>query len=63
VEGTLTLNDVNVRCLATLDLATLNDAGHLIALAEVHGWLTRAGRDHALPSVPARRSADMQRRT
>jgi hypothetical protein len=29
VEGTLILNDDPVRCIATLDLATLKGAGHL----------------------------------
>lgn len=36
VEGTLTLNYVKVRCVADVDLATLNGTGHLIALEEVH---------------------------
>src|SRR2546421_9545162 len=29
VEGTLTLNYVKVRCVADIDLATLNGSGHL----------------------------------
>jgi hypothetical protein len=32
IEGTLTLNYVNVRCLADIDLATLNGNGHLVAV-------------------------------
>lgn len=36
VEGTLTLNYVKVRCIADIDLATLNGAGRLVALEEVH---------------------------
>jgi hypothetical protein len=36
VEGTLTLNYVKVRCIADIDLATLNGTGHLVALEEVH---------------------------
>lgn len=36
VEGTLTLNYVNVRCIADIDLETLNGTGHLVALEEVH---------------------------
>lgn len=35
VEGTLTLNYVKVRCIADIDLATLNGTGHLMALEEV----------------------------
>jgi hypothetical protein len=35
VEGTLTLNYVKVRCVADIDLATLNGNGHLVALEEV----------------------------
>src|SRR5947209_8759197 len=31
VEGTLTLNYVKVRCIADIDLATLNGTGHLVA--------------------------------
>jgi hypothetical protein len=30
VEGTLTLNYVPVRCVADIDLATLNGTGHLV---------------------------------
>jgi hypothetical protein len=33
VEGTLVLNDVPVRCVADIDLATLNGSGHLVAMA------------------------------
>jgi hypothetical protein len=36
IEGTLTLNYVKVRCLADIDLATLNGTGHLVVLEEVH---------------------------
>jgi len=36
VEGTLTLNYVKVRCVADIDLETLNGTGHLVALEEVH---------------------------
>jgi len=36
VEGTLTLNYVKVRCVADIDLQTLNGTGHLVALEEVH---------------------------
>ncbi len=36
VEGTLTLNYVKVRCVADIDLGTLNGTGHLVALEEVH---------------------------
>jgi hypothetical protein len=36
VEGTLTLNYVKVRCIADIDLETLNGTGHLMALEEVH---------------------------
>ena len=35
VEGTLTLNYVKVRCVADIDLATLNGNGYLVALEEV----------------------------
>lgn len=35
VEGTLTLNYVQVRCVADIDLATLHGRGHLVILAEV----------------------------
>jgi len=31
VEGTLTLNYVKVRCIADIDLQTLNGTGHLVA--------------------------------
>jgi len=36
VEGTLTLNYVKVRCVADIDLGTLNGTGHLVALEEIH---------------------------
>src|SRR5215471_8257776 len=36
LEGTLTLNYVKVRCVATIDLATLTGTGHLVVLEEVH---------------------------
>ncbi|HEY7419984.1 MAG TPA: hypothetical protein VH593_32700 [Ktedonobacteraceae bacterium] len=35
VEGSLTLNYVKVRCIADIDLATLDGTGHLVALEEV----------------------------
>ncbi|HZO73981.1 MAG TPA: hypothetical protein VFB60_17385 [Ktedonobacteraceae bacterium] len=35
VEGTLTLNYVKVRCVADIDLETLNGTGHLQILEEV----------------------------
>ena len=34
IEGTLTLNEVNVRCVADLELETLNGTGYLVVLAE-----------------------------
>lgn len=36
VEGTLTLNYVKVRCVADINLATLEGTGHLVILEEVH---------------------------
>jgi len=36
IEGTLTLNYVKVRCIADIDLATLNGTGNLVVLEEVH---------------------------
>jgi hypothetical protein len=36
VEGTLTLNYVKVRCVADIELETLNGTGHLVMLEEVH---------------------------
>ncbi len=36
VEGTLTLNYVKVRCIADIDLETLNGTGHLVVLEEVY---------------------------
>ena len=36
VEGTLTLNYVKVRCVANINLETLNGTGHLVILEEVH---------------------------
>src|SRR5436190_8201634 len=36
VEGTLTLNYVKVRCVADINLETLNGTGHLVILEEVH---------------------------
>ncbi len=36
VEGTLTLNYVKVRCVADINLESLNGTGHLVALEEVH---------------------------
>lgn len=36
VEGTLTLNYVKVRCVADIDLQTLDGTGHLVVLEEVH---------------------------
>ncbi|GHO97467.1 hypothetical protein KSF_075150 [Reticulibacter mediterranei] len=35
VEGALTLNYVKVRCVADIDLATLQGKGHLIVLEEI----------------------------
>ena len=32
IEGTLTLNYVPVRCVADIDLATLNGTGHLVVV-------------------------------
>lgn len=34
IEGDLTLNHDRVRCIADLDLATLNGTGHLVPIAE-----------------------------
>lgn len=34
IEGTLTLNYVQVRCIADIDLATLNGTGHLLVQEE-----------------------------
>jgi hypothetical protein len=36
IEGTLILNYVKVRCVADIQLETLDGTGHLIALEEVH---------------------------
>jgi hypothetical protein len=36
IEGTLTLNYVKVRCVADINLATLDGIGHLVILEEVH---------------------------
>ena len=36
VEGTLTLNYVKVRCIADIDLATLQGIGRLVILETVH---------------------------
>ncbi len=36
VEGTLTLNYVPVRCVADIDLATLNGTGHLVVVEPVN---------------------------
>ena len=36
VEGSLTLNYVKVRCVADIDLSTLDGTGHLVILEEVH---------------------------
>lgn len=36
VEGTLTLNYVKVRCVADIDLATLQGTGRLVVLEEVY---------------------------
>src|SRR5262245_11012871 len=35
IEGTLTLNYLPVRCIADIDLATLNGTGHLMILEQV----------------------------
>ncbi len=37
VEGTLTLNYVRVRCVAEIDLSTLNGTGHLVVLEQADG--------------------------
>jgi hypothetical protein len=34
IEGTLTLNDDPVRCIANVDLATLKGSGHLVLVEE-----------------------------
>lgn len=34
IEGTLTLNYVNIRCVADIDLATLSGTGHIVTLEE-----------------------------
>jgi hypothetical protein len=36
VEGTVILNYVKVRCVADIDLETLNGTGHLLIIEEVH---------------------------
>jgi hypothetical protein len=36
VEGRLILNYVKVRCVANINLETLNGTGHLVILEEVH---------------------------
>jgi hypothetical protein len=36
VEGTLTLNSVNVRCVADIEAETLMGKGHLVLLEEAH---------------------------
>jgi hypothetical protein len=36
IEGTLTLNYTKVRCIADIDLTTLNGTGRLVTLEEVH---------------------------
>ena len=36
LEGTLTLNTVNVRCVANIDLSTLRGQGHLLILDAAH---------------------------
>lgn len=41
VEGTLTLNYVKVRCVADIDLSTLNGTGHLVILEEVEPYATQ----------------------
>jgi hypothetical protein len=38
VEGTLTLNYVKIRCVAEIDLSTLNGTGHLVILEEVQPY-------------------------
>ena len=38
VEGTLTLNYVKVRCVAEIDLSTLNGMGHLVILEEAQPY-------------------------
>jgi Core binding factor beta subunit len=34
IEGTLILNDEPIRCIADIDLATLNGTGHLVVVEE-----------------------------
>jgi hypothetical protein len=34
IEGTLILNDEPIRCIADIDLATLNGTGHLVVVQE-----------------------------
>lgn len=36
IEGTTTLNYVQVRCVADIDLSSLSGTGHLIVLTEAH---------------------------
>jgi hypothetical protein len=36
IEGTLILNQVKVRCIADIDLATQNGTGHLVVLEEAY---------------------------
>ncbi len=36
IEGTLTLNYTKVRCIADIDLTTLDGTGRLVVLEEVH---------------------------
>lgn len=36
IEGSLTLNYVKVRCVADINLETLDGTGHLVVLEEVH---------------------------
>ena len=41
VEGTLTLNYVKVRCIANIDLASLQGTGHVTVLEEVQPGAAR----------------------
>jgi len=40
IEGTLTLNYVRVRCVADIDLTTLNGSGNLVILEEAGSTLS-----------------------
>jgi hypothetical protein len=36
IEGTLTLNYTNVRCIADIDVGTFNGTGHLVLVEEIY---------------------------